>query len=169
MMLRATEDAMLQDEDFEDAIIIATCPECRCPYTPEKICGFRTEYLAARSDPAPEQRPISPPPERASSSKVAGRARHSNAGETSDDRSARAESSGEADFHSEASTRAAIKMDLEEQVSEIFAEGPESVDPDYIMALNGQIQDWLAAEKAEGRVKEHILLRSSVDLLMRSF
>ncbi|KAG8742977.1 hypothetical protein FRC10_000599 [Ceratobasidium sp. 414] len=153
-----SEDAMSLDGDFEDPIIVATCPECRCPYTQEKICEFRTEYLAGRGDQAPNQRADSPPPERVAVSDVARRTGRSNVRETPDGGSVHTENSGEADSNSEASTRAAIKMDLEEQVSEIFAEGLESVDSDYIVALNGQIQDWLAAEKAEGRVKEVTLL-----------
>ncbi|QRV93270.1 hypothetical protein RhiJN_21288 [Ceratobasidium sp. AG-Ba] len=45
-MLRIAEENASDDGLDDEKIIIATCPECRCPYTHEKICSFRNEYLA---------------------------------------------------------------------------------------------------------------------------
>ncbi|KAG9110975.1 hypothetical protein FRC07_008116 [Ceratobasidium sp. 392] len=149
-----SEDAASQDGDFEDPIVIATCPECRCPYTEEKICEFRTEYLAGRSSPnAQDRQAITPPPERIPAPESVEQIGPSYGG-TIPYRVIQARSADESHPNSEANTRAAIKINLEEQVSEIFVQGLDNVDPIHIVELNSHVQGWLAAEQAEGRVKE---------------
>ncbi|KAG8756979.1 hypothetical protein FRC12_010417 [Ceratobasidium sp. 428] len=154
-MLQASEDVISEDGDFEDPLIIATCPECRCPYTEEKICGFRTEYLAGRGNRIPDQRAASPPPDQAVVPNVIEQTRHSGTEASNNQPVIRAGGSvDEPGSNSEADTRAAVKIHLEEQVSEVFIQGLDNVDPLHMVELNSQVQDWLSIEQAEGRIKE---------------
>ncbi|KAG8779118.1 hypothetical protein FRC12_024630 [Ceratobasidium sp. 428] len=169
-MLQASEDVISEGGDFEDPLVIATCPECRCPYTEEKICGFRTEYLAGRGNRIPDQRAASSPPDQAVASNVTEPTTHSGTEASNNQPVIRVGGGANqlAGSDSEANTRAAVKIHLEEQVSEVFIQGLDNVDSLHIVELNSQVQDWLSIEQAEGRIKEHTLLRSSMDLLVAS-
>jgi hypothetical protein len=61
------------------------------------------------------------------------------------------------------STRAAIKLNLEIQISDIIFEGLGSASRDDIIALNHQVQEWLADEAMEERIEEvRVLAYNSV-------
>ncbi|QRV78493.1 hypothetical protein RhiJN_06508 [Ceratobasidium sp. AG-Ba] len=169
-MLRIAEENASDDGLDDEKIVIATCPECRCPYTQEKICSFRNEYLpnsnkvpySSTGSSAVNNNSSTIPPESAPPATNTAEETPSPAlASTLDGDSvglASPESAGvpPADKF-DASARAAIKLNFEEQAASMLGKPVRSLDLDKLIQLSFDVDDWLDIEREQGRFKEALM------------
>ncbi|KAF8598917.1 hypothetical protein BDV93DRAFT_526416 [Ceratobasidium sp. AG-I] len=133
----------------------APCPLCRSPFTQHSAQKIQATYSTKSSVFLGEERGNI-------QSNTSSTTDERNTSHGVDDRFGDTSSSGPS------SAQVAIKINLETQVSDIIFEGGGPGSRDEIVALNHQIQEWLADEALEGRIEQHVLLRASIQLLMQS-
>ncbi|KAG8727857.1 hypothetical protein FRC12_022174, partial [Ceratobasidium sp. 428] len=115
---------------------LAPCPLCRSPFARDSTYRLQATYTANTHQ--------------ATSSE--GTASYSEAASSSyEDSASQVEGSDEIELEL---TRAAMKTSFETQISDIIFEGIGSASRDEILALNHQVQEWLADEAQDGRVEE---------------